>query len=165
MPLLSNNATSIQAIIIPVAVAFSAKPGDRLLIVKGVCIGLDGQHPPDLPPAVPATSRRKRRNPGHDTTKGALSANPIKVISAVHHAQVPLTSGNIVDIICPDRSDDKSRNTLRATVFNLKRRKILVPTHDDRKIRNPHLQLSTKGAKIALELETPDTDQHQEQVA
>ena len=158
MPLLSNNATSIQAIIIPVAVAFSAKPGDHLLIVKGVCIGLDGHAAPDTSGgAIPGPSyvpKRKRKQPKYSRRKGSLSANPIRIISAVYHSQVPLTTGNILDIICPN-PEDPERSVLRASVQNLKVKRVLSPVPEDRGRRNPHYQLTTKGAKIANELNQP----------
>lgn len=162
MPLLSNNATSIQAIIIPVAVAFSAKPGDNLLIVKGVCIGLDGHATPDTsgggipgPSYIPPRPKRKRKQPRYSRQKGSLSANPIRVISAVHHSAQPLTTGNILDIICPN-PDDPERSVLRASIQNLKNKRILSPVPEDRGMRNPHYQLTTKGAKIANELNQPE---------
>lgn len=159
MPLLSNNATSIQAIIIPVAVSFSAKPGDNLLIVKGVCIGLDGRGPSPDGSTIPGPSyqpaKRKRKNPRYSRRKGSLSANPIRVISAIHHSSQPLTTGNILDIICPD-PEDPQRNVLRASIQNLKNKRILTPISEERGQRNPHYQLTTKGAKIANELNQPN---------
>lgn len=135
----------VAATTYPVAVAFSAKPGDHVLIVQGVCIGVRPQGLPARPQGEPDRSRgRPHKAPPSDlprTPGGRLQPGPANErLFAVLREHGPLTAGQILDRIGISPKDNARRIEVQR-LDRLRRAGKIQPIKEDKNSTRPRLQL------------------------
>jgi hypothetical protein len=121
---------SIEATLIPVAAPFSAKPGDSLLIVAGVCLGL-------APPPPVAASR-----PEPET------------ILALIRDHGPISAIRIGDALALERGATPHRAALSTALQGLKAAGLITPTGTGRRSM---LWVATERGTLAKPTTTEST--------